>query len=94
MSEIERFKKYTDDELVEHGSTSGIGGPGETKVYGGAADPRYQIEMTRRLKDSILQLNISLKNFNERTSYYSKWLIILTIVLLIFAGIQIILLFR
>lgn len=92
MSDGEKFKDYTDEQLVEYGSRTGIGGHGESKVYGTAADPRYQIEMTRRLTNSIMEVNESIKKFSETTSRYSNVLIVLTGVLLITAVIQIVLL--
>lgn len=80
----ERFQDYTDEQLVLYGSKSGIGGPGETKVYGGAADPRYQIEMTRRLKENtallnknILKADSSIENMNNNILTVNKNIITL-----------------
>lgn len=69
------IKEITDEELVDEAGQTVIG------TLGGLSAQRYQVEMMRRLKDSIEKLD-------DSTTRYSKILIDLTILLFITAFLQ------
>ena len=52
------FKNLSDDELVDKGASGIIrAGGGTIYIDDNKTDPRYQIEMTRRLKNAVQDLN-------------------------------------
>jgi hypothetical protein len=72
------LKEKTDDDLLDMSyNVDGV------KVFAASG------EMSRRLKDSIDKLNVSVGLLSKSTSFYSKIMIILTIVIVVMTGISI-----
>ena len=72
---VENIKDLTDDELVRSGHQPVSGTP----VYDGRPDPRYRIEMMRRLMVSINRLNKSTSIFSAIIGVLTFLMLLLTI---------------
>ena len=72
------LKEKTDEDLLDMSyNVDGV------KVFAASA------EMSRRLKDSINKLNVTVGLLNKSTTFYSKIMIVLTILIAVMTGIQI-----
>jgi len=74
------FSKLSDDDIVSKGYLP-IGGEGQSSVHDGRPDPRYRIEMMRRLM-------VSIDRMNRSTTIFSWIMGGLTVAILIFTVIM------